>query len=503
MLLLTLDEKSNQPMYRQILDQIREKIETRQLRPGERLASTRRLAEQLGIHRSTVSIAYQELWSLGFVELRPGSRPRVRARMRMATEADPAEQGAMDWGQWSSPAGNDIFNTYKNFQTGLMGEKDESVIDFSTLHIDDRLFPVEQFRSSMNRALKRYEGNLLGYGDPVGFLPLREYLARRLRCHGISVTPGQLLITNGSQHGIDLVFRMLAAPGRGVAFEAPSYNYMLPLLRFAGLKPVQVPLRQDGMDLDVLERKIKTESPALVYTMPNFHNPAGITTSQAHRERLLSMCETAGIPIIEDGFEEEMKYFGKEVLPIKSMDGRNIVIYCGTFSKVLFPGARIGWVAADRECIERLTAVRHFSEIYPAVVSQAAMYEFCQYGYYDRHINKMHRIFRKRMQATVSALRRYISTEWAEWKEPNGGYLVWLKLKPLAADAEPVDWETVLASYGVKLAPGRFFFFSGTPGTYLRLSIASLNEEEIKEGIRRLAKGLEDIHCGNGGNKCK
>jgi len=154
---------------------------------------------------------------------------------------------------------------------------------------------------------------------------------------------------------------------------------------------------------------LRKEKPALVYTMPTFHNPTGVSTDQAHRERLLSICEGHRIPVLEDAFEEEMKYFGKTTLPIKSMDKHQIVIYCGTFSKVLFPGVRIGWIAAERECIERLVAIRCFSDLAPNMILQAAMDEFCRNGYYDRHINRMHRTYRRRMQAAVRALREHIS----------------------------------------------------------------------------------------------
>lgn len=146
----------------------------------------------------------------------------------------------------------------------------------------------------------------------------------------------------------------------------------------------------------------------LVYTMPSFQNPTGVCTSQAHRERLLVLCETHRVPILEDGFEEEMKYAGKVVLPLKSMDRHRIVVYCGTFSKVLFPGIRIGWVAADPECIERLVAIRRFGEVAPSAVLQAAMHEFCRDGSYDRHVARMHRVSRRRMQVALSALREHI-----------------------------------------------------------------------------------------------
>jgi DNA-binding transcriptional MocR family regulator len=187
------------------------------------------------------------------------------------------------------------------------------------------------------------------------------------------------------------------------------------------------------MDLDVLAARIAEHPPAIVYTMPNFQNPTGICTSQAHRERLLALCEARRIPILEDGFEEEMKYFGRVVLPIKSMDRRQLVIYCGTFSKVLFPGARIGWVAAARPCVERLAALRRFAEIAPSMILQAAMHDFCERGYYDRHVSRMHRLFRRRMQVALRSLRQHVKPTWAEWDEPKGGYLIWLRLRSLWA----------------------------------------------------------------------
>jgi DNA-binding transcriptional MocR family regulator len=489
MILINLDDQSRMPMYQQILDQIRQKIEAGTLKTGDKLPSTRRLAEKLDIHRSTVATAYQELWSLGFIELNPGARPRVRSRMKIATPADHDKSGSIDWQVTASSASSEILNTYQEFQTQPDKESNEPMINFSSLDMDSRLFSIEHFRSSMNRAIKDYGIQLLGYGEHKGYLPLRQYITRRLQMHGVSVTPEEVLLTSGSQQAIDLVLRMIAAPRKSVAVESPSYNYMLPLLRFSGLKPSEIPIRQDGMDLEILAERIANDPPSLVYTMPNFHNPTGITTSQSHREKLLSMCQKSGIPILEDGFEEEMKYFGKEVLPIKSMDTHHVVIYCGTFSKVLFPGVRIGWIAAGHECIQRLTAIRRFSELSPSMVLQAAMYQFCHYGYYDRHISKMHRIFRKRMLTAIGALNKYISNDWAEWQEPNGGFLIWLKLKPLSnISLTPQEWKNFFISHGLQVGYGNYYFSSQVPDTYLRLSISTLDENEIEEGILRLSK---------------
>lgn len=490
MLLLKLDETGPKPKHQQILEHLRDKIEERVLQPGERLPSTRRLADTLGIHRSTVATAYQELWALGYIDLRPGSYPRVRDRMQLATAADRPPKGLIDWQSSVSPASEALWQSSRSL--AATPERDAAAINFSSMDMDRRLFPLETFRACLNRSVRVHGNTLLGYGDPQGFSPFREYIARHLQSHGISVTADEILVTNGLQQGIDLVLRMIAAPGKAVVIESPTYKEIIPLLRFYGLRPLEVPIREDGMDLAILADLIRKEQPVLIYTMPNFQNPTGVSTTQAHRERLLSLCEQYRIPLLEDGFEEEMKYFGKAVLPIKSMDKHHLVIYCGTFSKVLFPGARIGWVAAEREAIQRLNAIRRFTELSSSMVLQAAIHDFCQNGFYDRHINKMHRLYRKRMQTALRALSRHISPQWAEWTEPSGGCMLWLRLKPSSVSG--AEWEKLFAGHGVQVALGNYCFFSATPDTYLRLSISSLNEAEIVTGISRLAEALATVY---------
>jgi len=175
------------------------------------------------------------------------------------------------------------------------------------------------------------------------------------------------------------------------------------------------------------------------------------------------------------------------------MDRRGLVIYCGTFSKILFPGLRLGWVAADAGCIARLTALRTFSELSPSPILQAAVREFCENGAFERHIARMHRVYRKRMAAALQSLRRHIKPEWAEWNEPAGGYLIWLTLKP--GPSPDLDWNAVLAPHGVLAFPGYLFYPSISPAPHLRLSISTLDETEIEEGLERLARALRNIYA--------
>jgi GntR family transcriptional regulator/MocR family aminotransferase len=278
----------------------------------------------------------------------------------------------------------------------------------------------------------------------------------------------------------------MLGPGRAVVVENPTYNQLLPLLDLAGLNPIPLPMRRDGLDLESLEACLERDRPALVYTIPNFHNPTGICTSQAHRERLLALCLRHGVPILEDSFEEEMKYFGPVAMPLKSMDHTGSVIYCGTFSKVLLPGVRVGWLVAPAACVQALAGLRHSVELCPDQALPAALHAFCAAGHYDVHLARMHRTFRSRMRAALAALLEHIPAGRARWQGPAGGYLLWLELPGPARR----DWEAHCARFGVAVTGGSSFFAGPAPAACLRLSIATLNEAEIREGIRRLGQAL-------------
>jgi DNA-binding transcriptional MocR family regulator len=345
-------------------------------------------------------------------------------------------------------------------------------------------------RWCLNQVLVNDGAEILRYGEYAGYKALREYIAHRLQIHGISISAGEVLITNGAQQAIDLVLNLLTVPGARVAIEIPTYANVIPLLQYHQNEIVEIPMGEEGLDLNHLKEVLQKNPPAFVYTIPNFHNPTGITTSQVHREALISLCEKYRVPVVEDGFEEEMKYFGKVVLPIKSMDKNQVVIYLGTFSKVLFPGIRIGWVAAEKECIRRLTAIKRFSDLSTSTVVQAAVAAFCKQGYYDLHVKRMHRIFRKRMQIALNALKENLP-ENVSWTKPDGGYTIWVKLA--RSYTSETAFKNLLVKHGVLVSPGEYYFHGSTPHKYFRLSIASLNEEEIQEGIIRLGKVLRGL----------
>jgi DNA-binding transcriptional MocR family regulator len=266
---------------------------------------------------------------------------------------------------------------------------------------------------------------------------------------------------------------------------------MLPLLALHGARPMGIPMTPEGLDLDRLQRQLAAQRPRLLYTVPNFHNPTGITTSQAHRERLLALCERHRVPILEDGFEEDMKYFGRAVLPIKSMDARGLVIYVGTFSKVVFPGLRVGWLAAGRECVRRLALLTRFSSLAGTTVAQAAMDRFCQAGRYDAYLRRLHATYRRRMVALLRGLGTHMPKGKVSWTEPAGGCTLWLTVTGARQDDEP-EFLDRCREAGVLVAPGSLFYAAGSRGhgLHARLSISRIKTHQIDEACRRLGRAL-------------
>jgi DNA-binding transcriptional MocR family regulator len=487
---INIDRNSNNPLYRQIIVAVKNLIQEGILEKGQALPSSRKLAEKLGVNRTTVNRAYEELQALGFLSSRPGSYHRVQER-RKDLEHTPDRKSLISWEDKVTDSAFRIHETFLQYypEQSRTNRIIDDVVNISRLDLDPRLFPMKAFKECTNKVLFEDGAESLLYGSHSGYPPLRSLIAQRLRLHGISVTSEEILITNGAQQGLDLCLRIFSRQGTQVALETPTYANILPILRFMNAEVVGVPMTKDGMDLGVLENVLNQKQLSFVYTIPNFQNPTGITTSYEHRERLYSICLQHKIPIVEDGFEEDMKYFGKVALPIKSIDAANIVIYLGTFSKALFPGLRIGWIAADRACVSRLAAVKRFSDLTTSLFLQMILCEFLKRGHYDRQLRRLHRIFRKRMQVALSAIEEFYPSK-ISWTRPVGGYTIWVRMPKKIGEN---DLKELMLHHGVIVSPGGYYFPDKKASEYFRLSISCLDEQEIWEGIRRSGEALRSI----------
>jgi DNA-binding transcriptional MocR family regulator len=493
--LVQLDPSCRESIRTQLVNKISELINNEVVKVDSALPSTRILAQQLGISRSTVSLAYEELQILGYLKTRQGSYHYVQKRRKEA-KYHVERESLISWDKASSETAEQLFHNYQRNLADIQTRFDSpnsSVINFSEFKLEPELFPLEDIRRSVSHVLSAHGKESMDASPPRGNVFLREYIAWRSRLHGISATAEEILITNGSQQALDLIIRLLTKPGKAAVIEAPTYFNIIPLLRFSPLRVLAIPMKRDGMDLRALERVSKKEEISFVYTIPNFHNPMGITTSHQHREKLLDICMKKRIPIIEDAFDEEMKYFGKLPLPIKSIDENNMVIYVGTFSKILFPGLRIGWVIADKACIERLTALKRVSDLRCSTLDQYVIHHFCSEGFYDRHLRKLLRIFRKRMTMTLALMQEHFPSG-ASWTHPSGGFTVWVKMnKSFRAQ----DLNNHMLKYGVIVSPGEYYFHNRTHSECFRIAIARTSSDQAKEGIIRLGKALQGLLSSN------
>ena len=470
---------NGRPVYVQIADQIREGVETGRLAGGDRLPTIRALARQLGVNRDTVSLAYEALSQDGVVESTVGRGTFVLAKPPLANNVATA----------APPALSPLVDRLLNFERSRPDYGAENgAVPLHSLTPDPALYPVEAFRRSVNRALTKGGSDLLVYGGHQGNRALREVIVERLLAHGIKAAADCVVLCQGASQGISLAMRLYAEPGDWIAVEEPTYHNLLGVLVGLGLRPTPIPMTSDGPDLDVLERTLDSRDVKLFYTMPSFHNPMGTTTSLGHRRALLEIASRLGKPVIEDGFEMDLRYDGKQVPPLAALDEHGVVVHLFSFSKSLFPGVRVGSVTARGRAVEGLLALKHTTDLSGALPIQAAIADFVRSGAYDRHLNRLRRTLRERRDALLHLLDEQMP-DGSHWTRPAGGYQIWLQLP------EGVDTRALLADAkraGVMFSPGYQFHHDGRPSRSLRLTIALANSAGIRRGIVALGKVVRE-----------
>lgn len=474
-----LDLRGDKPLYLQLRDALRARILSGELPPGK-LPSSRELAQAMHLSRGTVDEAYRYLMEDGLLETRRGLGTFVLPTARV--QATPSGLKGPDWESMITPSAR-RFTHYRE-EVGRMERPAAGVISFASLAPDHHVFSAEAFRKAMNDALAREGGVLLNYGYVPGYEPLRGYLKEYLGSKGIDFAGQQLLITNGFRQGVELVLRTLVEEGETVFVEAPCYNGVLGLLKSRGARIVPIEMDGQGMSAQALERALQKERPKLIYCVPTYQNPTGLNMSFERRERILSLCAQYGVPVLEDGFSEELRYRGESYPALKAMDRSGVVIYAGSFSKVLFPGLRVGWVVAPEALARYLLNEKYNEDIHTAVLQQAGLYEFCRRGHLERHLRASRALYRQRMETMLSELERHFS-DIAHWPRSDGGFSVFVSFE------EGVDTRRLLKAArrsGVLYVPGDVFYPDGRGKNSLRLGFSRLECDKIVEGMARLRR---------------
>lgn len=481
MMRIPLDPHEVLPLYRQIEQFIREGIQSGNLAPDTRLPASRQLAKDLGVSRITVENAYAELKADGLIISRNGSGTYVLHPCPLPVRR---EQSIPPWPLWQEAlqAERDRLRQRQPDEM-LKAAGHPHPISFADGNGDPRLFPVEDFRRAVQTVVHRDGITALEYGDPCGFLPLRTTIAHILTSQGLPSRSEQILITSGSQQALGLVAQCLLKAGDTILVESPTYAKALELFNTLGLKVIGIPVDGEGMQVEQLEELLQQYHPKLIYTIPNFQNPTGTCLSSWRRRQLVDLANRYNVPILEDDFVGDLRYEGRAQPALKALDPGGRVIYTSTFSKMLLPGVRIGFVVAEGPVYEELAHRKSLQDLATSNLIQRALEDYVTVGRYEAHLRRSCQVYRKRRDTMLRALKRYLPAD-VRVITPNGGLFMWVQC-PVPVSAEALL--PLACAEGVAFMPGKRFFPNPSEGEYyLRLNFATHVPAEIEEGIQRM-----------------
>jgi DNA-binding transcriptional MocR family regulator len=491
MLPVHLQPESHVPLYVQLRDQLRALVNTGGLRPGDRIPASRELAVQLGVHRTTIANAYAELESEGLISGHVGRGTFIcdgsERHKTYPLSGPPASNGAFRW--------ETLFADERSEEvlSRMTQEAPRNSISFVMAKPATEFFPVTDLRNCSNAVWRREGPEILQFGSPDGYPKLKEVLVSMLRGEGYEAADENLLITDGCQQALDLLCKTFVRPGDTVLIEDPTYSGVLAIFAGARARMLGVPVKTDsgpgttpGVDVPAIEAVLMQNRVKMIVLTPDFHNPTGTTMPVAERRRLLEIAARFQVPIIEDHIYARLRARGERIPSLKQLDRSNLVIQIDSFSKIAFPGMRVGWVVAPANVIDRLRLVRQATDLHTNQVGQAILAEYMRRGLLSRHLERTRKAYSARLAALEQALERHMP-HGTKWTRPEGGMCVWVELPP-GYDASELLIH--VRERGVLFSPGRYFYLQNPMPNTLRLGFTGLNEREIARGIAIMADVL-------------
>lgn len=476
---IKIDRESKTPIYLQLKNQLRAMIYNGILAPGSQLPPERKLADSLGLNRSTILTAYRELKADGLVDSHVGKGTLVLPVLSEVSDRyDSAEIPSFHqfFSQTAERANDPLLNDL------LRMANQKGIISFSAGISSLDNDPVESLMGLEKELLEQPDHFALKH-TPAGGLPsLRESIASLMKDRGTQIQPEEIMVLSGSQQGISLAAQAFLDPGDVVIVEEPSFFSALQIFNVAGARIIGVPIDENGMNVDVLEQLLRRHRPKLIYTMPTYQNPSGVSMSLERRHRLLELAYREKVLILEDDPYGEIHFEGPKLPTLFEMDSYGYVIYLSTFSKILFPGIRIGWMAAHQQIVHQFTMLKQLCDLHANSISQWMVDRFLRSERYKDHISKLCREYKEKRDIMIDALM-VNPVHGLEWTKPLGGFYLWCKLP------DGIPYMSLLvnaADKGVSYVPGTAFYTGGRGGAYMRLNFTYPSKEQIAEGIQKL-----------------
>ena len=361
--------------------------------------------------------------------------------------------------------------------------EDSNIISFAGGLPNPAFFPVKEIAEAAAKIFEMDGRNVLQYSTTEGYLPLRKYIAERyLKRNGLKIHPDQILITNGSQQGLDLIGKAFLNKGDGVVIESPGY--LGAIQAFSIYEPTfkSVSLLDDGIDIDMLKKTVRDEQIKLVYTVPTFQNPSGITYSRQKRKDVANILEKHDVIFIEDNPYYELRFAGEDLPLIRNFREENSILL-GSFSKIVSPGLRLGWICTTNEIMEKIIIAKQASDLHSNYLAQRIVYQYLIDNDIDKHIIKIRDAYKIRRDLMVSMISEHFPEE-IEFTKPEGGMFLWITLPEKISS---LDLFEHAIKENVAFVPGNPFYVNGGGNNTLRLNFSNSDEEQIEIGIKRLA----------------
>ncbi len=353
-------------------------------------------------------------------------------------------------------------------------------------------FPVEEIKKATSKVLDEEGEKVLQYSTTEGYGHLREFIAQRYALHGLKVDANDILITNGSQQCLDLVGKVFLDQGTGIAMERPTYLAAIQAFSLYEPELHSLPLLDDGIDTKALDKLLNEKDIKLFYSVTSFQNPTGITYSAAKRKEVAEILKEHGTILIEDNPYGEIRFMGEDLLPIKSYINDSILF--GTFSKIVSPGMRMGWIVAPPEVMDKLITAKQASDLHSNYFTQRIVYQYLKDNDVDGHIKNIRIIYKKQRDKMVQSIKEYLP-HGVKHTEPEGGMFLWLTLPEGMSAME-------LFKFAIKekvaFVPGEAFYTENPETNTMRMNFSNCCEDEIKEGMQRLGLAIEKMEKAKG-----
>ena len=450
--------------YIRIYTHIKNLIIEGEIKEHEKLPPIRKLSEYIGVNNTTIVKVYELLEKEGYVYKIVGS------------------------GTFASEI--------KKYRAKDK-KKNKNIIQFDNGNPSNEMFPVEDFKKAVNLALSKNEGAIFEYDEGLGNEGLRDRISKYLIKNGINAAKDDLQIISGAQQGIDIVCKGIINYSDTVFVEEPTYNGAIEVFKSRGAKIISIPMLDDGIDIGILKLKLDKIKPKLMYVMPNFQNPTGISYSSYKKKKLLELAEEYDFYILEDDFISDFKFDSEDNRPLKSYDENNRVIYIKSFSKIFMPGLRIGVIDIPPELMKNILWAKYSSDISTPGLIQSSLLCYMEEFDWDKHIEKMDKIYDEKYRVAKECIKKFFKGR-IRVRNCSGGINFFCELPRGCKSREFTDF---IYKKGVSVLPGTYFYDNVIDDRFFRINVARESVENIEKGIEIIGRSVEEFLKNNGENE--